>query len=193
MIDEILVATTNQHKLREIRQILKGARVQGLGIRVKEDGKTFEANAIKKAKAIKPLPGQLAIADDSGLMVDCLGGSPGVRSARFAEPPTPKNLCGKLLKVMSSECGALPAGRQVRSAKFVCVIAIAYPSGKIRTVKGVCHGRITREMRGKHGFGYDPVFVPRRYKKTFAEMSPAMKNRLSHRGRALRKLKALLK
>ncbi|MDD5382251.1 MAG: RdgB/HAM1 family non-canonical purine NTP pyrophosphatase [Candidatus Margulisbacteria bacterium] len=187
----ILVATTNKHKLREIRHILKGIRVQGLldcarsklGTRVKEDGKTFEENAVKKAKSIRLKIGQIAIADDSGLMVDCLGGRPGVRSARFASPPTPRNLCTKLLKTMDER----------RGAKFVCVIAVKYPSGRVRTVKGVCRGKIIHEMRGKHGFGYDPVFVPSGYRKTFAEMAPAMKNRLSHRARALRKLEKILK
>lgn len=179
---EILVATTNKHKLREIRHILKGFRIKGQGSRVVEDGKTFEGNAIKKAKAAAKKYGEIAIADDSGLMVDCLGGKPGVKSARFATPPTPQNLCQKLLRVMRLRCAK-------RNAKFVCVIAIAYPSGKVRTVKGVCPGRIIHEMRGTRGFGYDPVFVPRGYQKTFAEMPPAMKNRISHRARALRKLK----
>jgi len=177
---KILVATSNKHKLREIRHILKGTRVLGLGTRVKEDGKTFKANAIKKAKAVAKRDGCIAIADDSGLMVDCLGGRPGVKSARFATPPTPHNLCTKLLGVMR-KC-------VMRNAKFVCVIAIVYPSGKTRTVKGICRGKIIREMRGKHGFGYDPVFVPKDYKKTFAEMKPSMKNRISHRARALKKL-----
>ncbi|MFN7088471.1 MAG: non-canonical purine NTP pyrophosphatase, partial [Candidatus Paceibacteria bacterium] len=128
---KILVATTNAYKLREIRHILK-LPVEGCESRVKETGKTFEENAIKKAKAVAKKYGQIAIADDSGLMVDCLGGRPGVRSARFANPPTSKNLCTKLLKVMrNADCG-------MRKAKFVCVIAIAYPSGKVRTVKGVC-------------------------------------------------------
>lgn len=186
MKDKLLVATTNEHKLREIRHILKGTRIKGLGTRVKENGKTFEKNAIKKAQAIKLKPGEIAIADDSGLMVNCLGGKPGVKSARFANPPTPQNLCAKLLKVMRDvDCG-------MRKAKFVCVIAIAYPSGKVRTVKGVCPGRIIHEMRGRHGFGYDPVFVPNGYKKTFAEMQSSMKNRISHRARALRKLKKIL-
>ena len=98
--------------------------------------------------------------------------------------PTPNNLCSKLLTKIKN--------KKNRSAKFVCVIAIAYPSGKIKTVKGVCPGKIIHEMRGKSGFGYDPVFVPRGYKKSFAEMKSAMKNRLSHRGRALKKLKAIL-
>ena len=186
MKSEILVATTNQYKLREIRHILKGTRVLGLGTGVKENGKTFEENAIKKVRSIKLLPDQIAIADDSGLMVDCLGGKPGVKSARFAFPPTPHNLCEKLLRVMKrNKCAA-------RGAKFVCAIAIAYPSGKIKTVKGVCRGRIIHEMRGEHGFGYDPVFVPMRYKKTFAEMAPAFKNKISHRARALNKLKLII-
>ena len=183
---EILVATTNKHKLREIRHILKGTRVEGRGTKVKEDGKTFEANAIKKARAAAKKDGFIAIADDSGLMVNALNGRPGVRSARFATPPTAENLCRKLLRVMRLR-GAN------RRAKFVCVIAVVYPSGKVRTVKGICRGKIIHEMRGKHGFGYDPVFVPNGYKKTFAEMKPSKKNRLSHRARALKKLKQLLK
>ncbi|MEA3492795.1 MAG: RdgB/HAM1 family non-canonical purine NTP pyrophosphatase [Candidatus Margulisiibacteriota bacterium] len=176
---KIIVATGNKHKLKEIEHILK-LPVISCQLPVNEDGKTFEANAIKKAKAIRPKEGEIAIADDSGLMVDCLGGKPGVRSARFAIPPTPENLCKKLLKKM---------GRGTRAAKFVCVIAIVYPNGKIRTVKGVCRGRIATEMRGSKGFGYDPVFIPAGYKKTFAEMKPAMKNRISHRAKALRKMK----
>lgn len=185
MATRLIIATTNKHKLREIGHILRGARVKGQGARVNEDGKTFESNATKKVKAVKLLPDEIAIADDSGLMVDCLGGKPGVRSARFASPPTAKNLCAKLLRVMRLR-GAN------RRAKFVCVIAIKYPSGKIKTVRGVCRGRIIHEMRGEHGFGYDPVFVPNGYKKTFAEMKPAMKNRLSHRALALRKVKSVI-
>ena len=182
----IMVATTNSHKLREIQAYTgdKGIRVTGNGIRVKENGKTFEANAIKKARAVKLKPGEIAIADDSGLMVNCLGGKPGVRSARFASPPTPENLCRKLLKA-TKNCTA-------HGAHFVCVIAVAYPDGRVRTVKGVVNGRIIKEMRGKHGFGYDPVFRPCGYRKTFAEMAPAMKDRISHRARALRKLKRML-
>jgi XTP/dITP diphosphohydrolase len=183
---KIIVATTNEHKLREIGAVLRGYRVKGQGSRVVEDGKTFEANAIKKVRSLKLKEGEIGIADDSGLMVNCLGGRPGVRSARFATPPTAENLCRKLLRVMRSRSAN-------RRASFVCVIAVKWPAGKIRTVKGVVHGRITNQMRGSHGFGYDPVFVPSSYKKTFAEMSAAGKNRLSHRGRALRHLKKLLK
>ena len=182
---EIVVATTNQHKLKEIRHILRKKEVEGWRGKVREDGGSFEENAIKKAKAVVKKPGKIVIADDSGLMVDCLDGKPGIKSARFASPPTPENLCKKLLRVMRLRGSN-------RRAKFVCVIAICYPSGKTRTVKGICHGKIIHEMRGSRGFGYDPVFVPRGYKKTFAEMKPAMKNRISHRARALRKLKTIL-
>jgi XTP/dITP diphosphohydrolase len=181
---KILVATGNKHKLREIRHILRGHKVEGRKAKVREDKPTFEGNALKKARALAKTDGCIAIADDSGLMVNALGGKPGVRSARFATPPTPQNLCGKLLGVMG-KVGS-------RGARFVCVIAVVYPSGKTRTVKGVCPGRIIHEMRGKHGFGYDPVFVPRGYKKTFAEMAPRLKNRISHRARALQKLKIIL-
>lgn len=186
MAARIILATTNEHKLREISHILK-LPVAGNQLPVLENGRTFEANAIKKAKAVaKKFPDDVVIADDSGLMVDCLGGKPGVKSARFATPPTPENLCKKLLSVMRRRSGK-------RNAKFVCVIAIVFPGGKVRTVKGICLGTIAFEMRGASGFGYDPVFIPRGYKKTFAEMKPSMKNRLSHRGRALRKLMEVLK
>lgn len=182
---KIIVATTNKHKLREIRHILR-ARIEGCGVRVKETGKIFEENAIKKAKAVARRDGGVAIADDSGLEVKCLNGKPGVKSARFAGPnPTSQKLCQKLLKAMKN-CSD-------RSAQFVCVIAVVYPDGKAETVRGVCRGKIIFEMRGIYGFGYDPVFVPVGYKKTFAEMKPSMKNKLSHRGKALRKLKTLLK
>lgn len=181
---EIIAATANRHKLREIRSILK-LPVIGCESKVKETGKTFEENAVKKAQAVAKKYGKITIADDSGLMVDCLEGNPGVRSARFANPPTPKNLCTKLLKAMG-DC-------KNRSAKFVCVIAVVYPSGKVRTVKGICSGKIIYEMRGKHGFGYDPIFVPNGYRKTFAEMKPSMKNKISHRAKALRKLYNILR
>lgn len=174
----IVVATSNKHKLREIQQILKLSAVS-CKLKVKEDQPTFEGNAIKKAKAALKKTGQISMADDSGLEVKCLGGKPGVRSARFAKPD---QLCQKLLRVMRQRSGK-------RSAKFVCVIAIAYPNGKIKTVKGICKGKIIHEMKGNKGFGYDPVFVPSGYKKTFAEMSSRTKNRLSHRARALRSLK----
>lgn len=183
---KIIVATSNKHKLREIRHILKGMRVTGNEIRVRENGKTFEENALKKARSIKLKINQIALADDSGLMVDCLGDKPGIRSARFASPPTPNNLCTKLLRVMRD------AGCETRKAKFVCAIAIITPEGKTKVVRGVVHGKIVNELRGTCGFGYDSVFIPRGYTKTFAEMKPHEKNKLSHRYKALLKAKKIL-
>jgi len=181
---EIIVVTSNKHKLKEIENILK-LSVVSCKLSVNENGRTFEANAIKKVKAVKLKPGQIAIADDSGLMVDCLDGKPGVRSARFADPPTSENYCTKLLQAMKWGSGQ-------RSAKFVCVIAVKYPDERIKTVEGECLGTIIHEMRGENGFGYDAVFVPKGYNKTFAEMSPALKDRLSHRAKALKKLKQII-
>jgi XTP/dITP diphosphohydrolase len=177
---KLLVATTNPNKLREIRHILQFP-VEGCALKIAETGKTFEANAIKKAKAVAKRYKQSAVADDSGLMVNALNGAPGVGSARYAAPPTPKNLCRKLIKAMRDKA--------TRGAKFVSVIALVEPDGKVKTFKGIVRGRIVKEMRGDHGFGYDPVFVPCGYGKTFAEMSPKLKNRISHRARALAKLK----
>jgi len=181
---KIIVATSNKHKLREIRQILKGFQVAGLEMAVRENGKTFEENAIKKAKAAFKKTSLLSIADDSGLMVDALDGRPGIKSARYAIPPTPENLCGKLLKAMRKYV--------TRNAKFVCAIAIAFPNGKIVVAKGIIHGRIAHEMRGNRGFGYDPVFIPKGFKKTFAEMPSTLKNKLSHRHKALVKVRRIL-
>ncbi|KAF0134744.1 MAG: ribonuclease PH [Candidatus Saganbacteria bacterium] len=176
----ILLATSNKHKLEEIRHILK-VSIEGCSLNVKEDGTTFEENAVKKAKTVSKKFKCIAIADDSGLMVDSLNGAPGVKSARYASPPTPENLCGKLLNALKDS--------KNRKAKFVSVIAIAYPDGKTKTFRGEVKGNIIKEMRGEHGFGYDPVFVPIGYKKTFAEMKPAFKNKISHRHEALIKLK----
>lgn len=181
---KIHLVTTNQHKLREIKQIL-GHSVFAVQIEVTENGKTFEANALKKAKAVQLEADSVALADDSGLVVDALAGRPGVKSARFAGPnPTSEKLCTKLLRIMK--------GKKNRKAAFVCTVAIVWPNGKYKIVVGKVKGRIIGEMRGEHGFGYDPVFVPSGYKKTFAQMSPVMKNRLSHRGRAFRKVERLL-
>lgn len=181
----IVLATGNKNKVSEIRHILN-QKIESFSYPVKENGKTFEENAVKKASFAAKKTGQIAIADDSGLEVKCLNGKPGVRSARFAGPnPTSQKLCKKLLRVM--------ANCKDRRARFVCVIAIADPNGKIKTLQGICKGKIIDKMLGQNGFGYDPVFVPQGYKKTFAQMKPAMKNRLSHRGRALKKLRVSLK
>ena len=184
---QIVIGTKNRDKLKEIRRLLRGLKVQVLSLEdfphcldVVEDGKTFEANAKKKARVYSRHVRGLALADDSGLMVNALRGKPGVYSARFAGPGctyADNNL--KLLRVLRS----VPDSK--RKAKFVCVIAI-YDNGRlIQTVRGECRGRIAHEVRGLNGFGYDPVFIPDGFSKTYAELSKTQKNKISHRGRAL--------
>lgn len=184
---QLVVATRNRHKLAEIRALfdLPGLElVSALDFPeipdVEEDGKTFEENAVKKAVTLARATGYWALADDSGLEVEALGGAPGVYSARYAGVPVsyPANNA-KLLRELE--------GVKNRKARFRCVIALSSPSGVARTVEGHCEGRILHEPRGSHGFGYDPVFVPDGFDRTFAEMEPAAKNAISHRGRALQK------
>ncbi len=195
---DLVIATRNNGKLKEIRAMLKGTRIRVLSLDdfhgcpdVIEDGKTFRENALKKARAVAEYTGKTALADDSGLSVDALDGAPGVYSARFSGPGADdlKNN-RKLLRMMKD----VPDGG--RGAEFVCVMALAGPKGsgvKERTVKGVVRGRITRGMRGPGGFGYDPLFYYSPKGMTFAEMGPEEKNRVSHRARALMKIKALFK
>jgi XTP/dITP diphosphohydrolase len=195
---DLVVATRNKGKLREIQAMLKGADVRVLSLEdfldcpeVVEDGATFRENALKKARAVAKFTGKLALADDSGLMVDALDGAPGIYSARFAgkgADDRKNNL--KLLRLMKQ------VPERERGAQFVCVMALAGPEGsgiKEKAVKGIVRGRILREMRGPGGFGYDPLFYYSRAKMTFAEMGPDDKNKVSHRAQALMKVKALFK
>jgi XTP/dITP diphosphohydrolase len=183
----LLIATGNRHKLAEIRDMLviPGLEIVGTDAfaempDVEEDGDTFEANATKKAVVMGRAAGTWALADDSGLEVEALGGAPGVRSARYAgEPVRYEANNQKLLRELE--------GCPNRRARFRCVIALASPDGQARTVEGACEGRVAVAPRGTAGFGYDPLFVPDGYTLTFAEMPAAEKNRISHRGRALRR------
>jgi len=194
-VRELVAATRNKDKVREIKKILKNIRVRiltpdafGKAPKIIEDGNTFEANAAKKAQVISEFTGRMAIADDSGLEVLALDGRPGVRSSRFAgvgQDYLENNK--KLLRLMKK----VPAKK--RKARFVCVIAIAKDGKVLKTVKGTCVGRIAFERRGKTGFGYDPVFIAPEYGKTFAELGPAIKNKISHRYRALEKAAKALK
>lgn len=192
---ELVAATTNKDKVKEIKKILKGLGVKvltpdafGLPPEVIENGRTFEENASKKARIISRFTGKLAIADDSGLEVEALGGRPGVRSSRFAgEKVTYADNNAKLLRLLS---GAPPAKRK---ARFICVIAIARNGKVLKTVQGAVTGRIAFENRGKKGFGYDPIFIAPKYGKTFAELGPEIKNKISHRYKALDKAKRVLK
>jgi XTP/dITP diphosphohydrolase len=186
--EKLVLGTRNEEKRRELERLLKGSGIQVLSLEkfpecpeAAENGKTFEANARKKAGHYSRFTRRLTLADDSGLMVDFLKGKPGVLSARFAgEPCSYADNNRKLLGLL----GSLPPER--RAAKFVCVMAL-YDSGRpVKVVRGECRGRIASAEKGRNGFGYDPVFIPKGFKKTFAELSPSTKNRISHRGKALR-------
>ncbi len=195
MITEFVLATRNQHKGQELKALLGG---QGYIIRtlaefpeapdVVEDGMTCEANAIKKATEIARHTGLPAIADDTGLMVDAMGGQPGGFAARYAGgAATYRDNCAKLLR----ELEGVP--RERRGARFVTVAAIALPTRQSAAVEGSLEGIITDCEIGSHGFGYDPVFFIPESGKTLAQMSPAEKNRISHRARAFGKAKELLR
>lgn len=186
---KLVLATQNKHKLQEIRQILKQPGLQLLSLAdfsleadIKEDGKTFRENAYLKASQVARLTGEIAMADDSGLEVDALGGAPGVYSARYAgEDATDEQNNRYLLKQLH---GIPPDKRQGR---FVCVIAIVTPEGESFYTEGTCEGLIAKQPKGTHGFGYDPLFIIPKYNKTLAELGPKIKNRISHRAQALDK------
>ena len=186
----IVLATRNQGKVREFREILadfpfdiRSLNDFGPLPEVEEDGETFDDNAYKKAVFVAKALGLPAIADDSGLVVEALGGAPGVRSARYAGPQaTDADNIAKLLRDM--------AGQTDRRAAFHCVISIAVPSGPALTYEGRCEGEILDAPRGVSGFGYDPIFYSPTLGKTFAEAGMAEKNKISHRGRAMAQMAA---
>lgn len=186
----LLLATTNPGKLREIRKALAGLplTVRGLadvttGPSYRERGATFAANARGKSLRYSRRWEGLTLAEDSGLEVDALGGAPGVRSARFSAPrPTNEKNNRKLLRLLRG----VPPGR--RGARFVCVMVLSERGRVVREIRGQVRGRIGLEGRGRDGFGYDPLFYYPPLRRTFAELSPDEKNRVSHRGRALRGL-----
>lgn len=177
---KLFVATHNQHKLREIGQILPGFQIEADDPEgVEENAPDFVGNALIKVRAIAGRhPGAWCLADDSGLEVQALGGAPGVRSARYAgEPSNTPNNNALLLKNL--------AGVADRRANFACAIALVGPDGVEHTVVGKCFGRIAEAPSGAEGFGYDPLFVPDGHDKSFAELTADEKNAISHRGRAL--------
>ena len=191
---EVVIATRNSGKLREIRAILAPLELKILSLRdfpeipeIIEDGQTFEENAVKKAAAVARQTGRMAIADDSGLAVDALQGRPGVFSSRYAgERATDAERYQKLLKEMTG------TPQEKRGAAFICAMAVASPKGKTESVEGQCRGEIAFAPKGSHGFGYDPVFYLPERGKTMAELEPEVKNRISHRAQALEKLKQVL-
>ena len=191
---QLLVATGNRHKLKEIAAILgeldldirSSADVPGLKA-INEDGATLQDNAVKKAVETAKAGKMLTLADDTGLEVDVLNGEPGVKSARFAgEEATDYENIKKLM----TQLHGVPMEK--RTARFRCVIAIADQTGLVDTVEGICNGTILAEERGGGGFGYDSLFIADGQVKTFAEISPDVKNRISHRAKALQKAWAVL-
>ena len=184
----LVIATRNKGKTTEIREMLKDFPVEIKNLddfgpipQLEEDGETFDENAYKKASFASRILGFPALADDSGLIVEALNGAPGVHSARYAgKHATDEQRCMKLLQEME--------GKTNRRAVFECVISIAVPTGKALTYEARCEGLITDKLIGSNGFGYDPVFYYPPLGKTFAELTPNEKNRISHRGKAFKEL-----
>jgi len=191
---EIILGTRNHGKIAEFRSLLKGMSIRVLSFydypnvpTVVEDGKTFQENSEKKARVIAKAAGKIAVSDDSGLVVDYLNGEPGVRSARFVgEKASDRENTRRVLRLMDD------VAWDQRSARFVCVICAADPRGKTISAEGSCTGKISFEMRGSHGFGYDPIFVPDGYQMTMAELEPEIKNQISHRADAMKRFRKVL-
>ena len=191
----IVAASRNKHKIDEIEAITKKFGMSIISrddagvpkIEIEEDGETFEENSYKKAYEIMKMCGKITIADDSGLMVDYLGGAPGVYSARFAgEDGNDAKNNEKLISLLED------VPYKERRAKFVSVITMVYPDGETLVARGECHGHVIDAPVGENGFGYDPLFVPDGFQRTFAQLSPEEKNEISHRAKALVELEKLL-
>ncbi len=192
---KLLIATNNPGKFREFQQLLESCGWElvapgdlGIDIDVEESGQTYAENARIKATAYAKASGLVALADDSGIEVDALDGRPGVHSARYGGPGLSD---ADRVQLLLRELTDVPDDR--RTARFRAVIAIATPDGEVRYAEGVVEGRIGHEPRGENGFGYDPVFVLPDRGLTTAQLSPEEKNRVSHRGRAAERAKAILK
>ncbi len=191
---KIIFATGNENKMREIRQIMGDMPVEilsmkqaGVSADIVEDGTTFEENALIKARAIAEITKEIVLADDSGLEIDALNKEPGIYSARYMGEDTSyhvknRNLISRLEGVEEEK----------RTARFVCAIAAAFPDGEAVTTVGTIEGRIAYEEKGENGFGYDPIFFVPEFDCTTAELSDEEKNKISHRGNALRAMKEKL-
>ena len=192
---KIIFATGNAEKMKEIREILSDVDTEILSMKeagifadIVEDGKTFEENAVIKAKAVCALCGETVLADDSGLEIDYPNKEPGVFSARYMGEDTDYHIKNHSL---IQRLEGVPD--EQRTARFVCAIAMASPDGTVKTVQGTMEGRIGYEEKGENGFGYDPIFFLPEYGCTSAELSMEEKNKISHRGKALRAIKDELK
>lgn len=192
---KIIFATSNEGKMKEVRAILEDLGMEvlsmkeaGIHVDVVEDGTTFEENAVIKATGIQKVCGEIVLADDSGLEVDYLNKEPGIYSARYMGEDTSykiknQNIIDRLDGVEDEK----------RSARFVCAIAAAFPDGTIEVTRGTIEGRIGYEESGENGFGYDPIFYVPEYECTTAQLSPEQKNKVSHRGKALREMKEIIR
>lgn len=195
MAEIIVAATQNKHKIKEIDAITRDFGMEIISrndagvpdIEIIEDGETFEQNSYKKAYEIMKLCGKMTIADDSGLEVDCLDGAPGVYSARFAGKDGDDEANNRKLVELIRD-----VPYEKRTARFVSVITMVFPDGDTIVARGEVEGHLVLEARGSNGFGYDPLFVPDGYDKTFGEIEPEIKNRISHRARALTVLREKL-
>lgn len=192
-MEKIVFATKNKGKIKEIQAVLGDSfeivsmEEAGINIDVVEDGTTFEENAIKKATEIMKVSNTIVLADDSGLEVDYLDKAPGIYSARFMGEDTSYDIKNnEILKRLEG------VPEEKRTARFVCVVAAAFPDGRSEAVRGTIEGIIGYEIKGENGFGYDPIFYVPEFKKTTAELSMEEKNKISHRGKALRMMKDIL-
>lgn len=193
-IEKMIFATGNEGKMREVRMILGdlGAEIlslkeAGIQAEAEENGITFEENAVIKAKEIMEKTGALVLADDSGLEVDALNGEPGIYSARYMGHETSYHIKNKnLIERLEGKTG------EERSARFVCAIAACFPDGRVLTTRGTMEGQIGYEEKGENGFGYDPIFYLPEYQCYSGELPLEEKNKLSHRGKALRLMKEQL-
>lgn len=194
MKHKIIFATGNEGKMREIREILKELQVPvlsmkeaGVSLNIEENGSTFAENAEIKARAVWNCTGGIVLADDSGLVVDALGGEPGVYSARYMGEDTSYEIKNReIIRRLEAVSG------QDRSARFVCIIAAVLPDGTVRKTEGTMDGVIAMEPAGEEGFGYDPILYIPEYGKTSAQLTMEEKNAISHRGKALRAMKGEL-
>ena len=193
-IEKMICATGNEGKMRDVRMILGdlGAEIlslkeAGIQAEAEENGTTFEENAVIKAKEIMEKTGALVLADDSGLEVDALNGEPGIYSARYMGHETSYHIKNKnLIERLEGKTG------EERSARFVCAIAACFPDGRVLTTRGTMEGQIGYEEKGENGFGYDPIFYLPEYQCYSGELPLEEKNKLSHRGKALRLMKEQL-
>lgn len=194
MKKKLIFATGNEGKMKEIREILGeldyeilSMKEAGVDVDIVEDGTTFEENAIIKAKTVMEATGSIVLADDSGLEIDYLDKAPGIYSARFAGEDTSYDIKNRILL---DRLEGVPD--EERRARFVCAVAAVFPDGTVKVVRETIEGQIAHEIVGENGFGYDPIFYVPEYGCTTAEMTPELKNELSHRGKALRAMKKIL-